>query len=171
MPIYALGDLTPVIHPEAYVHPEATLIGAVEIGAQSTVWPGAVLRGDANRIVVGERTSIQDGVVVHASSTLSTHIGSGCVVGHLAHLEGCVVEDGCLGSGPPRLSCRAWSFVREPSWPLEPSCHREPRSPAARWRVAFPRRSCSTMSRRAHSRPAPTVTSRTVAGTQQPCGA
>lgn len=100
MPVYALGDLIPVIHPEAYVHPDATVIGAVEIGAQSTIWPGAVLRGDANRIVVGEQTSVQDGAVVHVGSELATLIGSRCVVGHLAHLEGCVVEDGCLvGSG------------------------------------------------------------------------
>ncbi len=100
MAVYALGDLVPVIHPEAYVHPDAVVIGSVEIGAGSSVWPQAVLRGDANRIVVGERTSIQDGVVVHVSSHLPTLIGSDCVVGHLAHLEGCEVEDGCLvGSG------------------------------------------------------------------------
>ena len=66
----------------------------------STVWPGAVLRGDYGRISVGDRTSIQDGTVVHATETLPTVIGSECVVGHIAHLEGCVVEDGCLiGSG------------------------------------------------------------------------
>ena len=59
-----------------------------------------MLRADFGRIVVGERTSIQDGVVVHVGTDLDTVIGSGCVVGHLAHLEGCVVEDGCLvGSG------------------------------------------------------------------------
>jgi len=100
MPVYALGDLVPKIHPDAYVHPEATLIGQVSVGAGSTVWPGAVLRGDYGKIFVGERTSIQDGTVVHATQTLSTKIGSDCVVGHIAHLEGCEVEDGCLiGSG------------------------------------------------------------------------
>ena len=100
MPIYALGDLVPVIHPSAYVHPEATVIGAVEIGAESTIWPGAVLRADSQRIVIGAQTSIQDGVVVHVSSTLPTLVGARCVVGHLAHLEGCTVEDDCLvGSG------------------------------------------------------------------------
>lgn len=100
MAVYAIGDAVPEIHPEAYVHPAATVIGQVSIGAGSTVWPGAVLRGDYGKIVVGDRTSIQDGAVLHATETLPTVIGSDCVVGHIAHLEGCVVEDGCLiGSG------------------------------------------------------------------------
>jgi carbonic anhydrase/acetyltransferase-like protein (isoleucine patch superfamily) len=100
MAVYALGDAEPDIHPTAFVHPEAAVIGMVTIGAESTVWPGAVLRGDYGRISVGERTSIQDGTVVHATAELPTVIGSRCVVGHLAHLEGCIVEDDCLiGSG------------------------------------------------------------------------
>jgi carbonic anhydrase/acetyltransferase-like protein (isoleucine patch superfamily) len=100
MAVYAIGDAVPEIHPDAYIHPDATVIGQVSVGAGSTVWPGAVLRGDYGRISVGERTSIQDGTVVHATETLPTVIGSDCVVGHIAHLEGCVVEDGCLiGSG------------------------------------------------------------------------
>lgn len=100
MAVYALGDRTPEIHSEAYVHPEATVIGDVRLGAGATVWPGAVLRGDYGTITVGERTSIQDGTVVHATHDKPTSIGSDCVVGHLAHLEGCTVEDRCLiGSG------------------------------------------------------------------------
>jgi carbonic anhydrase/acetyltransferase-like protein (isoleucine patch superfamily) len=100
MAVYAIGDAVPEIHPEAYIHPAATVIGQVTVGAGSTVWPGAVLRGDYGRITVGDRTSIQDGAVVHATETLPTVIGSDCVIGHIAHLEGCVVEDGCLiGSG------------------------------------------------------------------------
>jgi carbonic anhydrase/acetyltransferase-like protein (isoleucine patch superfamily) len=100
MAVYAIGDAVPEIHPDAYVHPDATVIGQVSVGAGSTVWPGAVLRGDYGRITVGDRTSIQDGAVIHATETLPTVIGSDCVVGHIAHLEGCVVEDGCLiGSG------------------------------------------------------------------------
>jgi carbonic anhydrase/acetyltransferase-like protein (isoleucine patch superfamily) len=100
MPVYALGDLVPQIHPDAYIHPEATVIGQVSVGADSTVWPGAVLRGDYGKITVGERTSIQDGAVVHATEELETKIGDDCVVGHIAHLEGCTVEDECLvGSG------------------------------------------------------------------------
>lgn len=100
MAIYALGDRVPDVHADAYVHPDATVIGDVRIGAGSTVWPGAVLRGDYGTIVVGERTSIQDGTVVHATAELSTVVGDGCVVGHVAHLEGCTIEDGSLvGSG------------------------------------------------------------------------
>jgi carbonic anhydrase/acetyltransferase-like protein (isoleucine patch superfamily) len=64
------------------------------------VWPGAVLRGDHGLIRVGDRTSIQDGTIIHTTREWPTVIGAGCVVGHRAHLEGCVVEDGCLiGSG------------------------------------------------------------------------
>jgi carbonic anhydrase/acetyltransferase-like protein (isoleucine patch superfamily) len=96
MAIYALGDSTPTIHPEAFVHPEATIIGNVTIGAETTVWPQAVLRGDYGRIEIGERTSIQDGTVVHCTQQHPTIIGSDCVVGHLAHLECCTVEDGAL---------------------------------------------------------------------------
>jgi carbonic anhydrase/acetyltransferase-like protein (isoleucine patch superfamily) len=100
MPIYALGDYIPTLHPESYIHPEAVVIGQVSVGAGSTVWPGAVLRGDYGSITVGERTSVQDGTVVHATEELATVIGSECVIGHIAHLEGCVVEDYCLiGSG------------------------------------------------------------------------
>ena len=65
MPIYALGDLEPTIADDAYVHPDAVVIGDVRIGSGSSIWPGAVLRGDTGVIHVGERTSIQDGTVVH----------------------------------------------------------------------------------------------------------
>jgi carbonic anhydrase/acetyltransferase-like protein (isoleucine patch superfamily) len=100
MPLYALGDLVPNIHPTAFVHPDAVIIGAVTVGAEASVWPTAVLRGDNSTISVGARTSIQDGTVIHCTAELPTTIGADCVVGHNAHLEGCVVEDGCLvGSG------------------------------------------------------------------------
>jgi carbonic anhydrase/acetyltransferase-like protein (isoleucine patch superfamily) len=100
MAVYALGNAEPDIHPSAFVHPDAVVIGAVSVGADSTIWPSAVLRGDYGQITVGERTSIQDGTVVHATAEHFTVIGSRCVVGHLAHLEGCTVEDDCLiGSG------------------------------------------------------------------------
>jgi carbonic anhydrase/acetyltransferase-like protein (isoleucine patch superfamily) len=100
MPIYALGDRTPSIHPDAYVHPDAVVIGDVRIGAWSSVWPCAVLRGDYGTIVVGEQTSIQDGSVIHATAEFATLIGDECVIGHLAHLEGCTVHDRALiGNG------------------------------------------------------------------------
>jgi carbonic anhydrase/acetyltransferase-like protein (isoleucine patch superfamily) len=100
MPIYTLGDRVPQIHPDAYVHPDAVVIGDVRIGADSSIWPSAVLRGDYGTIIVGERTSIQDGAVIHAVDEYPTVIGSDCVIGHLAHLEGCNIEDKVLiGSG------------------------------------------------------------------------
>jgi Carbonic anhydrases/acetyltransferases, isoleucine patch superfamily len=100
MAVYALGDQVPDIHPSAYVHPQASVIGSVTLGAEATVWPGAVLRGDYGAITVGPRTSIQDGTVVHTTAEWPTVIGADCVVGHNAHLEGCVVEDRALiGSG------------------------------------------------------------------------
>jgi len=100
MAVYALGDQVPDIHPSAYVHPAATVIGSVALGEEATVWPGAVLRGDYGTITVGARTSVQDGTVVHTTAPWPTVIGADCVIGHNAHLEGCVVEDRCLiGSG------------------------------------------------------------------------
>jgi carbonic anhydrase/acetyltransferase-like protein (isoleucine patch superfamily) len=100
MPIYRLDDLVPDVHPEAYIHPDAVLIGDVTVGAEATVWPGAVLRGDYGRIVIGDRSSVQDGTVIHAGPGFPTIVGRGCVVGHVAHLEGCTLEDGSLvGSG------------------------------------------------------------------------
>ncbi len=100
MPIYAIGNRTPTIDPAAFVHPDAVVIGDVTIGAEATVWPGAVLRGDYGSIRIGAATSVQDGTVVHATDDLDTVIGDRCVVGHLAHLEGCTVNDGALvGSG------------------------------------------------------------------------
>jgi carbonic anhydrase/acetyltransferase-like protein (isoleucine patch superfamily) len=100
MALYALGDIEPKIDPDAFVHPDATIIGNVEIGPQSTIWPHAVLRGDQSRIVIGARTSVQDGSVLHCTRHLETIVGSDCTIGHLAHLEGCTVEDGALiGTG------------------------------------------------------------------------
>jgi carbonic anhydrase/acetyltransferase-like protein (isoleucine patch superfamily) len=100
VPVYALDDQVPAIDPDAYVHPDAVVIGNVQLAAGSSVWPGAVLRGDHGLIRIGDRTSIQDGTIIHTTRDWPTMIGADCVVGHLAHLEGCVVEDGCLiGSG------------------------------------------------------------------------
>ncbi|MEA3056342.1 MAG: hypothetical protein QOD30_1774 [Actinomycetota bacterium] len=100
MAIYSLGDRAPDVHPDAYVHPDATVIGDVRIAAGATVWPGAVLRGDYGTIVIGERTSIQDNTVIHATGELDTVVGARCVVGHIVHLEGCTIhDDSLIGSG------------------------------------------------------------------------
>jgi carbonic anhydrase/acetyltransferase-like protein (isoleucine patch superfamily) len=100
MTLYALADIVPQIDPDAFVHPDATIIGNVVIGAGSTIWPQAVLRGDQSRIVIGARTSVQDGAILHCTRKLETVVGDDCTIGHLAHLEGCTVEDGALvGTG------------------------------------------------------------------------
>lgn len=96
MPLYALGDFEPDIHPDAYVHPDAVVIGNVTIGAESSVWPTAVLRGDDGHIVVGARSSVQDGSIIHCTPTQPTVIGDEVTVGHNVHIEGAEIGDGAL---------------------------------------------------------------------------
>jgi carbonic anhydrase/acetyltransferase-like protein (isoleucine patch superfamily) len=96
MPIYALGSLEPRIHAMAFVHPDATIIGDVVIGSDSSVWPKAVLRGDTGQVVIGERTSVQDGAVVHGAGTSAITVGNDCVIAHCAHLCACHVHDRAL---------------------------------------------------------------------------
>ncbi|MFE4501810.1 gamma carbonic anhydrase family protein [Rhodococcus sp. NPDC056743] len=96
MAVYALGGKVPDIHPDAYVHPDAVVIGNVSLAAGTSIWPQAVLRGDYGTISVGVGSNIQDGTVIHCTVTEPTIIGAGCVVGHNAHIEGSTIEDGCL---------------------------------------------------------------------------
>jgi carbonic anhydrase/acetyltransferase-like protein (isoleucine patch superfamily) len=96
MPIYALGNKEPQIASDAYIHPEAVIIGDVTIGSESSVWPCAVLRGDDGEIIVGERSNIQDGAVLHTTLMYPTIVGNNCTIGHLAHLEGCRIFDDAL---------------------------------------------------------------------------
>ncbi len=100
MALYAIGDRTPTIDPTAFVHPEAVIIGDVTVGAESSVWPTAVLRADAGRVLVGARTSVQDGSIIHCTAAQDTVIGDRCVIGHMVHMEACTIEDDSLiGSG------------------------------------------------------------------------
>jgi carbonic anhydrase/acetyltransferase-like protein (isoleucine patch superfamily) len=103
MGIYALGDLVPDIDPEAFVHPDATIIGAVTIGAYASIWPGAVVRGDYGPISIGARTSIQDGVVVQDAAAVAA---AALVV------EDTVVPSGCVAMGVP-ARCRPAPHVTE----------------------------------------------------------
>jgi carbonic anhydrase/acetyltransferase-like protein (isoleucine patch superfamily) len=96
MPVYRLGDRKPRVPDDAFVAPTATLIGDVELGGASSVWFGAVLRGDFDRIEIGDGSCVQDNAVVHAAEGLPTIVGANVTVGHAAMLEGCVVEDGAL---------------------------------------------------------------------------
>lgn len=91
-----LGVL-PTIDPTAFVHDTAVLIGDVTVGAESSIWPHATLRGDDGRIVIGARTSVQDGTVVHATENLSaTIIGDQVTVGHNVTLHGARVGSNCI---------------------------------------------------------------------------
>ncbi len=115
MAIYALGSAEPTISGEAFIHPDCTIIGDVRIGANSSIWPQAVLRGDDGPIHIGERTSIQDGTVIHTISSNPTTVGNSCTIGHIVHLEGCVIEDNALvGNGSivlHRAIVRSWALV------------------------------------------------------------
>jgi len=86
----------PKIDPTAYVAPGATVIGDVTLGPRSSVWPGAVLRGDINAIEIGEASNIQDGAVVHLADAHGVKIGSYVTVGHLAMVHACTIGDECL---------------------------------------------------------------------------
>ena len=100
MPIYALGEQVPDIDGQAYIHPDAVIIGSVRIGPFSSVWPSAVLRGDDGEIIIGARTSIQDASVLHTTPDDPTTVGDECVIGHIVHLEGCIVKDRAMvGNG------------------------------------------------------------------------
>ncbi len=109
---------TPKIGKNVYIDPMALVIGDVTIGDDCSVWPGAVVRGDVNSITIGNRTNIQDNVVIHTSHMVPVYIGDNVTIGHLAHvhsatigngvmvgsrsvvLDECVIEDTCLiGAG------------------------------------------------------------------------
>jgi carbonic anhydrase/acetyltransferase-like protein (isoleucine patch superfamily) len=92
--IEVLGDLAPTIDPTAFIHPRATVIGDVTLGPDSSIWPGAILRGDEGFIKVGAATNIQDGTLVHTTGNLSnTIIGDRVTVGHGAIIHGAVIGE------------------------------------------------------------------------------
>ena len=90
------GDKEPQVAPGAFIAPTAALIGDVVVEEGASVWFGAVLRGDFNRIVVGAGSTIQDNSVLHTAVDVPTVIGSNVTVGHLSMLEACTIEDGAL---------------------------------------------------------------------------
>ncbi len=96
MAIYRLGDRIPQIHPTAYIHESAVVIGDVVLGAYSSIWPGVVLRGDREPVVVGEETNIQDGSVLHTEMGSPVVLGNRVTIGHMVMLHGCTVGDGSL---------------------------------------------------------------------------
>ena len=97
MAITSYGTITPTIHPTAYVHPSAQLLGDVTLAEDVSVWPTCVLRGDSGAIRIGARTSFQDGSIAHATMGASkTTIGQECTVGHRVIVHGCTIGDRVL---------------------------------------------------------------------------
>ncbi|MGH8967523.1 MAG: gamma carbonic anhydrase family protein [Actinomycetes bacterium] len=105
MPLFSFEGETPVVHPDAWVAPTATLVGAVTVEAGASVWYGAVLRGDMDAIELGEGSNLQDNCVVHTDTGVPTTIGAGVGVGHGAIIHGATVRDGSLvGMGATLLN-------------------------------------------------------------------
>jgi carbonic anhydrase/acetyltransferase-like protein (isoleucine patch superfamily) len=95
--IRSFGDRAPRLHGSVFVAEDAVVIGDVEIGADSSIWYGTVVRGDVNHVRIGARTNLQDQTVVHVTSkTHPTVIGDDVTVGHRVVLHGCTVHDRCL---------------------------------------------------------------------------
>ena len=98
--ILPFGGKTPRIDPSAFIAPGCRIIGDVEIGPDASVWYNCVIRGDVNHVVIGARSNIQDGTVIHCDSPDPRHpngfptlIGDDALVGHMAMLHGCTIHD------------------------------------------------------------------------------
>ena len=96
MPIYELGEVRPTLHPTAWIAPSAELIADVRIGAEASVWFGAVIRADNTSIVIGARTNVQEGAMLHSDPGAPLAVGEDCTIGHHAILHGCTIGNGAL---------------------------------------------------------------------------
>jgi carbonic anhydrase/acetyltransferase-like protein (isoleucine patch superfamily) len=96
MSVYAFGDWTPALAADSYVAPNGTVIGWVTLKSQASVWPGAVIRGDNEPIVIGERSNVQDGAVLHSDPGCALTVADDVSIGHQAMLHGCTVGAGSV---------------------------------------------------------------------------
>lgn len=94
--IYSLGDKTPSIDSQSWIAPNAIVIGDVEIRRDASIWFNAIVRGDCDKIVIGEGSNIQDGAVLHTDPGVKLAIGKHVTVGHLVMLHGCEIGDNSL---------------------------------------------------------------------------
>ncbi|MCG3701951.1 gamma carbonic anhydrase family protein [Aliarcobacter butzleri] len=94
--ILKFKEFYPKIDPSAWIAPSADLIGNIEIGEDSSVWFGCVIRSDINEVKIGENTNIQDLSCIHTDTNSKTIIGNNVTVGHKVMLHGCIIEDNCL---------------------------------------------------------------------------
>ena len=90
------GGAVPQVDPEAFVADGATLVGAVRVAADASVWYAAVVRGDGAPIEIGAGSNVQDGSVLHSDPDFPVRVGEGCTIGHRAVVHGCTVGDGAL---------------------------------------------------------------------------
>jgi len=96
MPLYAIEGKQPVLGADAWVAPSADVIGDAHLGDEASVWFGAVIRADNTPIIVGARSNIQEGAMLHSDPGAPLTIGSGCTIGHHAILHGCTIGDNVL---------------------------------------------------------------------------
>ncbi|MBG0739755.1 gamma carbonic anhydrase family protein [Paeniglutamicibacter antarcticus] len=94
--LIAFNGVSPMVHSSAFVAPSATLIGDMELGADSSAFYGVVVRADTSAIRIGSGTNLQDNVVLHSDPGFPTTVGNGVSIGHGAVVHGCTVEDDCL---------------------------------------------------------------------------
>lgn len=100
MTVYALGDLRPVVSEQAWIAPDANIIGSCQIDAGASVWFGATLRGDNELIHIGKNTNIQENCVLHTDIGFPLTIAEGCTIGHKVMLHGCEIgENSLVGMG------------------------------------------------------------------------
>ena len=98
MPVFSLGEVRPILPAEGryWIAPNAQVMGRVELKNDASVWWGAVLRGDNDPIVIGERSNVQDGSVLHTDEGTPLTIGADVTIGHMVMLHGCTIGDGSL---------------------------------------------------------------------------
>lgn len=96
MPIFAVGDKVPQIHPTAFIAPTATVVGDVRVGPRASIWYGAVVRGDTSYAVIGEGANIQDNAVIHGRADLPAIIGKEASVAHNAVVHGAEIGEQAL---------------------------------------------------------------------------
>jgi carbonic anhydrase/acetyltransferase-like protein (isoleucine patch superfamily) len=94
--LYQLGDRKPELAGGNFVADDARVIGSVQLMQDASVWFGCVLRGDMDDIIIGERSNIQDGAVLHTDPGVKLRVGNDVTVGHQVMLHGCTIGDGCL---------------------------------------------------------------------------
>ena len=100
MPLFAFEGLEPVVSPDAWIAPTATLVGDVRVEAEASVWYGAVLRGDFAPIIVRRGANVQDGSVLHGGADPVTEVGEGATIGHLCMVHGAVIHaEALVGNG------------------------------------------------------------------------